>query len=117
MEVIEQAYGVSVFQMHANACALGRLPEFDLTRHRAGAHAFAKAILFARHDVVCEATESWLADDTVRDIPHPGERIERARPVCTIFAQGTDAATGYAALVQRATELYATLDEWSAVAT
>jgi predicted ATP-grasp superfamily ATP-dependent carboligase len=115
MELIEQAYGVPVFQMHANACASGSLPEFDLARHRAGAQTFAKAILFAHHDVVCEDTESWLADDTVRDIPHPGERIERGRPVCTILAQGTDAAACYTALVQRATERYATLDEWSAV--
>ena len=98
MELIERAYGVSVFEMHANACALGNLPEFDLARRRVGAHACAKAILFARHDVVCEDTDAWLADDTVRDIPHPGERIETGRPVCTIFAQGADAAACYAAL-------------------
>ena len=117
MELVEQAYGASVFRMHANACASGRLPEFDLARHRVGAQAIAKAIVFARHDVVCEDTESWLADDTVRDIPHPGERIGHGRPVCTIFARGSNAAVCYAALVQRATELYGLLDEWSAVAT
>ena len=49
---------------------------------------------------------AWLEDDTLRDIPHPGERIARGRPVCTIFATGRDDADCYRALVQRAQKVY-----------
>ena len=45
-----------------------------------------KAIVFARHDVTCGDTVAWLADSTVRDVPHPGEHIPAGRPVCTVFA-------------------------------
>ena len=58
--------------------------------------------MFARHDVVVGDTRAWLADATVRDVPHPGEAIGEGRPVCTVFAEGADARECYAALVDRA---------------
>src|SRR5262249_46678573 len=51
MELIERAYGVSVFGMHAGACRDGSLPDFDLAAARRGAAAAGKAIVFARRDV------------------------------------------------------------------
>lgn len=57
-----------------------------------------KAIVFAHEDIVIGDTRSWLDDETVRDIPQPGERILRGRPVCTVFAIGATAAACYEAL-------------------
>jgi len=109
MELVERAYGVSLFGMHANACARAALPDFDLRHARRGARAVGKAILFAREPVTLGDTTPWLADPSVRDVPQPGERIAAGRPVCTIFADGDDAAGCYAALVRRAERLYASV--------
>jgi predicted ATP-grasp superfamily ATP-dependent carboligase len=117
MELVERAYGVSVFDAHANACTSGELPGFELARRRVGARAVAKAIIFARHDVVCHDTESWLSDADIRDVPHPGEHIASGRPVCTIIADGADSGECEAALRQRAAAMFATLDQWSAIPT
>jgi predicted ATP-grasp superfamily ATP-dependent carboligase len=110
MELVERAYGVSVFGAHAAACTSGALPGFDFARARRGAGAYGKAIVFARRDVVAGDTRAWLADSTVRDVPHPGERIRAGRPVCTVFANGCDAAGCHAALVRRAERIYEELD-------
>jgi predicted ATP-grasp superfamily ATP-dependent carboligase len=71
-----------------------------------------KAIVFARRDVVAGDTRDWLGDATVRDVPWPGERILRDRPVCTVFAEGRDAAACHAALVRRAERIYEQLAAW-----
>ena len=109
MELVERAYGVSLFGMHADACARAALPDFDLRHARRGARAVGKAILFAREQVRMGDTRPWLTDASVRDVPQPGERIAAGRPICTIFADGDDAAGCYAALVRRAEQLYAGL--------
>ena len=64
--------------------------------------AHGKAVLYARRSVVLGDTTRWLADDDVRDIPAPGERIARGSPICTIFASGRTSALCYAALVRLA---------------
>jgi len=115
MELVERMHDVSVFGMHAAACARGELPTFDLTRAHTGAAVTGKAILFARHDVTCGDTTAWLGDSTVRDVPHPGERIPAGRPVCTIFATGADADACYAGLVARANRAYESLESWASV--
>jgi predicted ATP-grasp superfamily ATP-dependent carboligase len=112
MELVERAYGLSVFGAHAAACANGVLPEFDLLRARRGAAAVGKAVVFARRDVSVGDTREWLADASVRDVPHPGERIPAGRAVCTVFAAGREAASCHAALVRRAERVYAELDCW-----
>ena len=71
MELVERAYGLSVFGAHAAACTAGALPAFDLARARRGAGAIGKAVVFARRDVVIGDTRAWLADPSVRDVPHP----------------------------------------------
>lgn len=115
MELTERAYGVSVFGMHAAACVTGELPSFDLASAMAG-QAYGKAIVFARHDVVCGDTREWLDDPTVRDVPHPSEHIPAGRPVCTVFASGSADESCYAALVERARSVYEILDAWSSIA-
>ena len=111
MEVVEHAYGISMFDVHASACEAGRLPRFELGRARQGGAA-GKAIVFARQDVVIGDTTPWLSDTTVRDVPHPGERIPSGRPVCTVFATAPHAAGCYAALVSRARHIYVQVAEW-----
>ena len=109
MELAERAYQRSIFGMHADACACGALPEFDLRRARRSARAVGKAILFAREPVTMGDTRTWLADATVRDVPQPGERIAAGRPICTIFAEADDDSGCYGALVRRAERLYSSL--------
>ena len=106
MELVERAFGLSVFGAHAAACASGTLPVFDLSQARQGARAVGKAVVFARRDVTMGNTQSWLEDPTVRDVPHPGEQIVEGHPICTVLAEGPDAAACYDALVQRAARIY-----------
>ncbi|MGH7614609.1 MAG: ATP-grasp domain-containing protein [Gemmatimonadales bacterium] len=109
MELVERTYGLSMFDIHARACA-GALPTFDLAGARAAPGAIGKAIVYARRTVTLDDTTSWLADGSVRDVPRPRERIARGRPVCTIFARGRDGADCYAALGARAAALYRTIE-------
>ena len=106
MELVERAYGLSIFDIHVRACG-GDLPAFELIRARAAdREAVGKAVLYARRDTTVGDTRSWLEDDTVRDIPAPGERILRGHPVCTVFARASDAAACHRALVARAAAVY-----------
>jgi predicted ATP-grasp superfamily ATP-dependent carboligase len=111
MELVERAYGLSVFAAHAAACVNSVLPasgEFDFGKARRGVQAVGKAIVFARHHVVIG--DRWpVIGDRMRDIPHPGERIAAGRPVCTVLAAGRDALDCHAALVERAERVYADL--------
>jgi predicted ATP-grasp superfamily ATP-dependent carboligase len=112
MELVERAYGLSVFAAHAAACADGTLPDFDVVQARRGAGAAGKAVVFAREAVTIGDTSAWIGDSTVRDVPHPGERIPAGRPVCTVFAVGHDHASCGVALVRRADRVYAELGGW-----
>jgi predicted ATP-grasp superfamily ATP-dependent carboligase len=119
MELVERMYGLSVFGLHAAACAEGVLPDFDLADARRSVPAFGKAIVFSRRNIVVGDTSAWLADDdgrapvdmgaTIRDVPHPGEQISAGSPVCTVFAAGRDATACYDALVERAARVYGDL--------
>ncbi len=106
MELVEHAYGVSVFGAHAAACAGGALPAFDVRAARRGARATGKAVLFAPRALVAGDTRPWLDDPSVRDVPRPGQPIPAGGPVCTVFADGTDAAACRDALVRRARAVY-----------
>jgi len=106
MELVERAYGLSIFDVHARACA-GELPGFELFRARAAdREAVGKAVVYARHDTTLGDTRRWLRDDTVRDIPAPGEHIVRGHPICTVFARAEDAAACHRALEARAAAVY-----------
>jgi predicted ATP-grasp superfamily ATP-dependent carboligase len=109
MELVERQYGVSVFGVHAAACADGVLPAFDLRSARRDRPVVAKAIIFALADGALGDTWAWLGDETVSDVPKPGERLTAGQPVCTIFATGADDAGCRAALDERAAALYRAL--------
>ncbi|HEY0776760.1 MAG TPA: ATP-grasp domain-containing protein, partial [Gemmatirosa sp.] len=109
MELVERAYGISVFGAHARACTARELPAFDVRAARRGAGATGKAVLFASHPSRVGDTRAWLGDASVRDVPHPGEVIPAGGPVCTVFAEAGDAAACHAALERRAVMVYAAL--------
>ena len=110
MELVERAYGLSVFGLHADACANGALPPFDLAVARHAQPAFGKAIVFTREDSIAGDTRRWLTDLSVRDVPHPGERIARGQPICTVFAIADDVGRCEAALASRAARVYEEID-------
>src|SRR5206468_251017 len=85
---VPRACGLSIFETHARACA-GTLPAFDVAAACRTTGAVGKAIVYARRDVTAPPdTRAWLEDESVRDVPAPGEWIARGRPICTIFARG-----------------------------
>jgi predicted ATP-grasp superfamily ATP-dependent carboligase len=107
MELVERSRDVSMFGIHADACARGALPDFDLTRQPAATDVHGKAIVFAREDIVVGDTQRWLADPSVRDIPREGECIAAGQPICTVFAVGVDDGDCHERLVERAARIYA----------
>lgn len=85
MELVESAYGLSIFDLHVRACR-GSLPVFDLSRCWRSGPAHGKAILFARRPCALGDTWGWLAVG-IRDVPRPGTRFAAGAPVCTILAK------------------------------
>ena len=88
MELIEEAYMLPVFHVHAQAVLHGRLPEFRLESVLSPHQYLGKAILFASRNAVAPECKGWL-DRAVRDIPASGERLRTGNPICTILANGT----------------------------
>ena len=107
MELVERAYGISIFDVHARACR-GSLPSFSIPRHQG--EALGKAIVYARRSVTPLGTAGWLADPDVRDVPASGEPIGLGHPICTIFAQGREPERCRGALARRASDLYRALE-------
>jgi predicted ATP-grasp superfamily ATP-dependent carboligase len=106
MELLERGANLTLFALHADACA-GRLPGRPTPSLN---RVHGKAIVFARRDVNPRATRRWLADAAMADIPRPGERIARGRPICTVFATGRDAGSCMRALVAKAQSVYRVLE-------
>jgi predicted ATP-grasp superfamily ATP-dependent carboligase len=101
MELLERVHGLSMFELHVQACS-GTLPsELEV---RSGIE--GKAIVFARRDVVLGNTESWVGRRSFGDVPHSGECIPYGRPICTVFARGSDQATCLRRLVRQARVVY-----------
>jgi uncharacterized protein len=106
MELVERAYGISVFAAHAAACADGVLPAFDLQGARQSGRVWGKAIVFAQATCVMGDTRQWLDDPALRDVPHPGDGIDEGQPICTVLADAEDGLACEAALVARARHVY-----------
>ena len=106
MELVERAYGLSLFDVHVRACRHS-LPTFDLAAARRRApDAVGKAIVYARRPIALGDTRPWVLDADVRDISPPGTRFAPREPICTIFARGRDATACFAALARRAAGIY-----------
>jgi predicted ATP-grasp superfamily ATP-dependent carboligase len=100
MELVERATGSSLFAIHAEACE-GRLPE------PAGlpVRVHGKAIIYARRDILVSDPVAWRVP-VIADVPHPGVRIGRGHPICTLLADGLDAESCLRALVASAATIY-----------
>jgi predicted ATP-grasp superfamily ATP-dependent carboligase len=101
MELIEWAYGLSIFDLHVRAIVQGELPEFDLTPRLADGPFFGKAILYAEQDGVAPDTRDWPAR-CIRDVPWPDETLTAGGPICTVLATGLTRADCYAGLTTQA---------------
>jgi predicted ATP-grasp superfamily ATP-dependent carboligase len=64
-----------------------------------------KAVVFARRNVTIVESREWAAL-RIADVPHPGERIGRGHPICTVFAEGRDAEECHERLVRQADRVY-----------
>lgn len=101
MELLERIHGLSLFEIHVRACR-GTLPsELEIHSGIEG-----KAIVFARRNLILGNTETWIGRQSLADVPHPGERIPYGRPICTVFARGSDQATCLRRLVREARIVY-----------
>jgi predicted ATP-grasp superfamily ATP-dependent carboligase len=101
MELLERTGSRSIFPVHEQACR-GALPSAGIDPERV----LGKAVVFARKNVVMRDTREWLEDAALADIPHPGEKILRGRPICTVFGSGDDADSCYERLVRRAAAVH-----------
>jgi len=104
MELVQRATGVSLFALHADACA-GRLAAAPSVPTRV----YGKGIVYARRDVVVADPMRWRVAD-LADIPHPGERIGRGHPICTVLAEADSADACVEALVRSAAAVYRGLE-------
>ena len=82
LETIEAAYGIRVFEPPA---VVGE-----------PVRAAGKAVVFATEDVVVGEFGPG-----VRDVPHPGERIAKGRPICTVVATAATPDEALAALEEK----------------
>lgn len=111
MELIERAYGLPIFDLHMRAVLQGELPDFSLPDIGWPAkRTFGKAILYAGKDSRALDTQSWLTRG-IRDVPHPGERIARGKPVCTVLADGDTRNGCFSRLVDEAEGLRGEINE------
>jgi uncharacterized protein len=101
MELVERAYGLSMFEVHVRACRGTLPPQLETRPGTEG-----KAIVFARRNVILGNTGRWLGRRSFGDVPHTGERIPGGRPICTVFAGGVDQSTCLRRLVRQAELVY-----------
>lgn len=101
MELIERAHGLSIFETHVRACR-GILPWAPAPKSSVE----GKAVVFARRDVTVGDTRHWIDHPSFADVPHPGERIRRGHPICTVFAKASDAEHCHRLLLKRAATVY-----------
>ena len=109
MELVERAYGLSIFGAHAAACGDAILPKFDLARARRGATTVGKAVVFARREFTAGDPSTLIdafAPGDLRDVPRSGMQIRAGHPICTVLADARDSSACYAELVRRAAEIY-----------
>ncbi|HVP21079.1 MAG TPA: ATP-grasp domain-containing protein [Anaerolineaceae bacterium] len=100
MELIEWAYGLPVFKLHVQAVLTGELPDFELETKLDDRSSYGKAILYAHQDATAPDTLAWH-ERGIRDIPHPGERLVRGTPICTLLAEGKDRESCLAGLIDK----------------
>jgi len=106
MELIEQAYGLSIFDLHVRAITQGVLPDFDLASvgWKTEPRFYGKTILYAERDGQAPDTQGW-SERGIRDVPFPGEDLTRGGPICTVLASASTRDNCFAMLVAQAEAL------------
>jgi uncharacterized protein len=101
MELVERGRGLSMFDVHARACA-GELPP-ELVPYST---VEGKAIVFARREMTVANTHPWSENLDFADVPEPGTLFAAGNPICTVFARGADSGTCLRRLVRQAGIVY-----------
>jgi predicted ATP-grasp superfamily ATP-dependent carboligase len=106
MELIEEAWGRSLFALHRHACERGSLPETsgEATVVGSGARWRAKGVLYAVERMIAGPAEPLLRMGA-RDVPRAGTLLRKGWPVCTLVATATDAVACREVLRRRARRL------------
>jgi uncharacterized protein len=94
VEVLERGLGVPLLVLHRAVFEHQPVPVMPANQRGA---MWGKAIYYAPHDLVVPDDGPWMKaleqpidEAAYADLPHPGEVIERGRPVLTCFAAGRD---------------------------
>lgn len=103
LELIDTLYDIRVLDAHIRSFD-GYLPQFDLAQVLLNGSAAGKAILYAAQDVTIGFTSDWTTRG-IRDVPHPGERIEPQHPICTLLTTDATPAACLEQLQKKATEV------------
>lgn len=101
MELIEWAYGLSIFDLHVRAITRGELPGGE---PGAGQGFYGKAIVYAEKEGRAPDTTGWL-ERGIRDVPFPGEGLRQGGPICTVLASAPTRDACFASLVAQARAL------------
>jgi uncharacterized protein len=104
MELLERRDSLSVFRAHVAGCTR-RLHALVLPLP--ATTAAGKGIVFARRAVRIGASERWLCDPDIGDVPPPDRIIPAGSPICTVFATASTMDACHARLVERAERIYA----------
>jgi predicted ATP-grasp superfamily ATP-dependent carboligase len=62
--------------------------------------------VFARRSITIRDSNLGNERESLADLPHPGEHIERGRPICTVLAQAATLNGCRDELFQRAARVY-----------
>lgn len=108
MELVERAYGVTVFSLHLEGLA-GRLPRFSLSE-RLYDKFYGKGIVYAKRTATIVDTDGWI-ELGIRDVPPSGQCIEAGHPVCTVFSGGRDRQACFDGLLLHAAGLYGEIEQ------
>ncbi|MBN1568447.1 MAG: ATP-grasp domain-containing protein [Acidobacteria bacterium] len=85
MELIERAYKLPIFNLHAQSILDGLLPAFMLEAALNAGEFFGKSILYAEKNAIVPDTSGWF-DRDIKDIPLSNERLRVGNPICTVLA-------------------------------
>lgn len=111
MELLEQALGMSFFDLHIKGCEgdLSTLPVMERrnipsSTKNSFRKFWGKGIFYTRNTIVIPDTDEWIRWG-IKDVPFQGERIEAGRPVCTLFSEGRSQEACLENLFEKAKQL------------
>ena len=94
VEILEHALGIQALALHAQACVERRIPSMERPSRPSGF--FGKAVVFAPRALSApKSLASLYPPDPKRfpqlaDLPLPGTRVPRGKPVLTVFARAKE---------------------------